>query len=97
MTLSEKPITESPIGLLEGLSTTRAIRRYTEDEIPHSHLRDIIWSATRAPSGSNRQPFRFMVLTKGEKANQAKKLIGKAAQEIWDQKVGSFVYTQRNS
>jgi len=92
MTLSEKPITESPIGLLEGLSTTRAIRRYTEDEIPHSHLRDIIWSATRAPSGSNRQPFRFMVLTKGEKANQAKKLIGKAAQEIWDQKVVNDKY-----
>ena len=92
MNLMQQPITESAVSLLEGLATTRAIRRYTDDEIPESRLRDIIWSATRAPSGSNRQPFRFMVLTKGEKASQAKELIKGAAKGIWDKKVVNDKY-----
>ena len=71
---------------MEGLATTRAIRRYKNEPIADAHLRDILFSATRAPSGSNRQPFRFVVLTDGEKAAQAKALIARSAQEIWRQK-----------
>ena len=44
------------VGLLEGLSTTRAIRRYVDAPIPEDVLRDIMFAATRAPSGSNNQP-----------------------------------------
>ncbi|MGH9216835.1 MAG: nitroreductase family protein, partial [Acidimicrobiales bacterium] len=44
------------------MATTRAIRRYTHDPIPEDDLATILWHATRAPSGSNRQPFRFLVL-----------------------------------
>ena len=84
--LSRQPISQSSIGLLEGMASTRAIRRYSEDEIPEQHLRDILWTATRAPSGSNRQPFRFMVLTKGGKAQKAKELISGAAKAIWENK-----------
>ncbi|MEZ5255891.1 MAG: nitroreductase family protein [Ilumatobacteraceae bacterium] len=51
--------------------TTRAIRRYTADPIPDGDLRDILFAATRAPSGSNRQPFRFLVLTDGPTAAAA--------------------------
>ena len=43
-----------PIGLLEGLATTRAIRRYTDEPIPDEDLASILWHAGRAPSGSNR-------------------------------------------
>ena len=53
------------ISLLEGLATTRAIRRYTDEPIPEDDLATILWHATRAPSGSNRQPFRFVVLRDG--------------------------------
>lgn len=49
------------ISLLEGMATTRAIRRYTDDPMPDDDLATILWHATRAPSGSNRQPFRFLV------------------------------------
>ena len=84
--LSEVPISEASIGMLDGLASTRAIRRYQNQDIPEHHLRDILWMATRAPSGSNRQPFRFIVLTKGEKAKAAKALIGNAARAIWTQK-----------
>ena len=85
-TLADQPVSQSAISLLEGLATTRAIRRYTKEQIPHEHLRDILYSATRAPSGSNRQPFRFLVLTEGEQAQQAKALIATSAQEIWTAK-----------
>ncbi|CAI7981124.1 Nitroreductase [Frankia sp. Hr75.2] len=71
------------VGLLEGLTTTRAIRRYTDEPVPREALRAMLFAATRAPSGSNRQPFRFIVLTDGPKAGAAKKLIGDAARRTW--------------
>jgi len=74
------------IGLLEGLSTTRAIRRYRDEPIPDEVLRDILFAATRAPSGSNRQPFRFIVLTDGPRAAEAKALIARGAQRLWASK-----------
>ena len=51
------------LSLLDGLATTRAIRRYTNEPIPEADLNKMLFAATRAPSGSNRQPFRFMVFT----------------------------------
>ena len=50
------------VGLLEGLTSTRAIRRFRPDPIPDEDLAAMLFAATRAPSGSNRQPFRFLVL-----------------------------------
>jgi nitroreductase len=74
------------VGLLEGLTTTRAIRRYRDEAIPAEALRDILFAATRAPSGSNRQPFRFVVLTDGPRADAAKALLGDAARRVWSAK-----------
>jgi nitroreductase len=72
-----------PVGLLEGLATTRAIRRYRPEPIPDADLSRILWHATRAPSGSNRQPFRFLVLRDGPVAVQAKALLGRAFRAGW--------------
>jgi nitroreductase len=74
------------VGLLEGICSTRAIRRYRDEPVPEQVLRDILFAATRAPSGSNRQPFRFLVLTDGPKAVEAKRLIAIAARQAWDTK-----------
>ncbi len=74
------------IGLLEGLATTRAIRRYTSDPIPAADLQTILWHAGRAPSGSNRQPFRFLVLRDGPGATAAKALLGSAFRAGWNAK-----------
>jgi nitroreductase len=74
------------VGLYEGLLTTRAIRRYTDEAIPETDLRDMLFAATRAPSGSNRQPFRFIVLADGPVAGEAKRLIGQGAQAFWGAK-----------
>ena len=72
--------------LLAGVCTTRAIRRYSDEQIPDVALRDMLFAATRAPSGSNRQPFRFVVLREGDRASQAKALICDAAKDIWGAK-----------
>jgi nitroreductase len=77
---------EDGVGLYEGLVSTRAIRRYTDEPVPDEVLRDILFAATRAPSGSNRQPFRFIVLTTGPVAAEAKRLIGNGARQFWSEK-----------
>ena len=81
--LRDAVLPRDTVGLLEGLTTTRAIRRYRDEPIPAEALRAILFAATRAPSGSNRQPFRFLVLRDGPKATAAKKLIGDAARRFW--------------
>ena len=84
--LGVRPLPEDVVGLLEGLVTTRAVRRYWDEPIPPEALRAILFAATRAPSGSNRQPFRFIVLTDGPKAEAAKALIGGVARRFWEAK-----------
>lgn len=71
------------VTLLEALSTTRAIRRYTDAPVPDDDLASILWHAGRAPSGSNRQPFRFVVLRDGPNAQVAKSLLGEAFRAGW--------------
>ena len=72
-----------PVDLLTGLATTRAIRRYQDEPISDEDLGTILWHATRAPSGSNRQPFRFIVLRDGPRAAQAKAVLGESFRSMW--------------
>ena len=94
--LDKTEIAEDRVGLLEGLVTTRAIRRYREEPVPDTVLRDILFAATRAPSGSNRQPFRFIVLADSEVASRAKKLIARGARSIWEGKRKTDQYDKRS-
>jgi nitroreductase len=86
------PLASDHVGLLEGLTTTRTIRRYTDEAVPTDVLRDILFAATRAPSGSNRQPFRFVVLTDGPRAIKAKRLLQGSAQSGWKLKADQDAY-----
>lgn len=72
--------------LLEGLATTRAIRRYLPTPIPEHDLASILWHATRAPTGSNRQSYRFVVLRESDEAQRAKALLGHAFRSAWAEK-----------
>ncbi len=74
------------IGALEAIATARTIRRYRFEPIPENDLNRILWAATRAPSGTNRQPFRFLVLRDGEQARRAKALLGDAFRKGWGEK-----------
>jgi nitroreductase len=77
------PLSDDTLGLLEGICSTRAIRRYRSEPVPAHVLRDITFAASRAPSASNRQPFGFVVLIDSPKAQAAKQLIARGAQEVW--------------
>ena len=92
----EQPLATDSVGLLEGIATTRAIRRYKDEPIPDDVLRDIFFAATRAPSGSNRQPFRFIVLTDSDTAVKAKELIAVGAQKLWNHKRGNDGYDENS-
>ena len=70
------------VSLYDGLLTTRAIRRYADESVPDEVLRDILFAATRAPSGSNRQPFRFIVLTDGPVAGRPSASSAAGARQI---------------
>jgi len=69
--------------VLEVLATTRAIRRYRPDPVPDDDLARILFAATRAPSGSNRQSFRFLVLRDGPRAREAKAVLGAGFRAGW--------------
>lgn len=84
--------TSSDVSLYEGLCTTRAIRRYRPDPIREADLARILFAATRAPSGSNRQPFRFLVLRDGERATRARAILGGAARQFWGLKAADDRY-----
>ena len=80
------------VDLLEGLLTTRAIRRYHPDPIPDVDLATMLFAATRAPTGSNRQNFRFLVLADGPKAREAKKVLGESFRAGWNAKQSNDGY-----
>lgn len=82
------------VSLLEGLASTRAIRRYRADPISDEDMAAMLFAATRAPSGSNRQPARFLVLRDGPVAQQAKALLGNSFRDGWAQKRAADGYEQ---
>ena len=83
---TDEPGRSETLGLLEGLASTRAIRRYRDEPVNDEDLATIMWHATRAPSGSNRQPFRFVVLHDGPRAIAAKALLGESFRTLWAEK-----------
>jgi nitroreductase len=55
------------IDLFEAMSTLRAVRRLRSDPIPDDLLRRVLTAATWAPSGGNRQPWRFIAVRDGDR------------------------------
>ncbi len=78
--------------LLHGLATTRAIRRIAPDPIPDHDLATMLWHATRAPSGTNRQPTRFLILRDGPDAESAKAVLARGFREGWNAKSSDAGY-----
>jgi nitroreductase len=51
------------VPLLEGIRTTRALRRLRPDPVPRALIRKVCEAGTFAPSGGNRQPWHFIAVT----------------------------------
>lgn len=74
------------LGVLDAIATTRAIRRFTDEAVPDEALAEMLFAASRAPSGSNRQGFRFLVLRDGPAAAEARAVLGQSARVLWNLK-----------
>ena len=62
------------------------MRRVSEDPIPENILKQMVDAGIRAPSGSNRQGWKFIVVTDQEIKNQ----LGDSYREAWDFYVKEF-------
>lgn len=51
------------MNLLEGIQSRRSIRKFKDQPVPEFELRQMLDAAICAPSASNRQPWRFSVIT----------------------------------
>ncbi len=63
----------------DAIYTMRAIRRFRPDPIKRDDLRDILDAARQAPSGGNRQGWRFLLVTDAEKRAR----LGELYHEAW--------------
>ncbi len=52
----------SEMSLLDGINSLRSVRKFKPDSIPEDKLRMILKSASKAASGSNMQPWEFVVV-----------------------------------
>ncbi len=68
-----------PISLGEAIFSLRAIRRVRPDPIPDEDIRDILLAATRAPNGSNVQPWHFLVVREARDRER----LGELYREAW--------------
>src|SRR5205085_4163754 len=68
---------DMPLG--EAIFSQRSIRKFRPDPISLDDLRLILEAAVKAPSGGNRQPARFLVLTGREVIRQ----FGALYREAW--------------
>lgn len=70
-------------GLFEGILTTRAIRRYTDDRITDGEIEACLRAAQQAPSGGNSQPWQYLVVTDQETKHEVAEIY-LAAYERWE-------------
>jgi nitroreductase len=65
-----------PIDLLDGIMTTRALRRYTDEPVSDHDLWTILRAAQQGPSGGNIQPWQFIVVTDSDQRARLGALYG---------------------
>jgi nitroreductase len=58
----EKRKGDAIMNTLETIAARRSIRRFKPDPIPENVLRTILTAGMQAPSGKNRQPWKFIVV-----------------------------------
>jgi nitroreductase len=79
---------------LETIAARRSIRRFKDEPIPDKALQAILTAATQAPSGKNRQPWRFVVVS-GEKRAEMVRVMRKgiAKMKAQGEDLGSAEWT----
>lgn len=55
-------IMQGEMSLLDGINSLRSVRKFKPDPIPEDKLKIVLESASKAASGSNTQPWEFVVV-----------------------------------
>jgi len=78
------------IGLFEALYTQRAIRAFKPDPVPDELIHKLIESATKAPSGSNWQDWKFLVIRDPELKRRIGEYYRRAGEELQARRVAQL-------
>jgi len=69
------------VNTLDAIAARRSIRRFKENDLPEEAVRKILRAGAQAPSGKNRQPWRFVVV-RGEKRAEMVRVLRQALERI---------------
>jgi nitroreductase len=78
----------------QAIAARRSIRRFKDEPLPGEALEAILTAATQAPSGKNRQPWRFVVVKRDRRAEMIRVMReGIAAMKACGEDIGSSEWT----
>lgn len=60
--------------VMEAISARRSIRKFKDQPVSEDLIRQVLHAATLAPSGKNRQPWRFYVVQGAERAEMVRRM-----------------------
>ncbi|SHN48617.1 nitroreductase family protein [Desulfovibrio litoralis] len=90
-----KKMFDNPI--LKCIAERRSIRRYTDEAISNEQLELILEAGRLTPSGLNNQPWRFLVLHKGDKRLEALAALSKYGHIIKDAKANIAIFLEKDA
>jgi nitroreductase len=67
----QEPSKEAIVNTLEAIAARRSIRRFKSEPLDRAMVERLLTAAIQAPSGKNRQPWRFVVLTEDARTHLA--------------------------
>lgn len=70
-----KPSTETTAAVDAAITSRKSVRAFLPTPVPRESIEEILRVASRAPSGTNTQPWRVYVLTGASKAELSKKIL----------------------
>ena len=83
------------VDVYEAVTSRRAVRGFTDKEVPREVLERVVSAAAWAPSGSNLQPWNIYVVTGAPLAELKKRAIERVANSVlWDER--EWVNTRRD-
>jgi F420 biosynthesis protein FbiB-like protein len=81
---------------LEAIAARRSIRKFKSDPIPEQVVRAILQAAIQAPSGKNRQPWKFILVGEDRRAEMMKVMrMGMARMKAEGEDLDSSEWTAR--
>ena len=70
--------------LIQAIEERRSIRTFRAEKVPRETIEQLLTLATKAPSGKNRQPWRFVVV-QGKRKNELVELMKRAQAKCLEQ------------